>query len=93
MLYALGIMLLGVIVGRLLRKRIKRPVFPIIFISCCSLLFIMGIKVGLNGMIMGNLSSIGLVSVILCLSAMAGSVALTVIFSGWMSEKRGKNES
>lgn len=93
MLYALGIMLFGVIVGRLLRKRIKRPVFPIIFISCCSLLFIMGIKVGLNGMIMGNLSSIGLVSVILCLSAMAGSVALTVIFSGWMSEKKGKNES
>lgn len=86
MLIALGVMVLGAIAGFLFRKKIKVSVFPVIFISCCALLFAMGIKVGLDGNIIGNLSSLGLLALILAVSAMAGSVVLAVVFSKWMSK-------
>ncbi|MGM9775015.1 MAG: LysO family transporter [Candidatus Egerieousia sp.] len=86
MLIALGIMILGVIIGRLFRKKIKFSVSLVILISCCALLFAMGLKVGLDDHIMGNLSSLGVVSLLLALAAMAGSIILAVVFSKWMSK-------
>ncbi len=79
-------MIFGAIVGFLLRKRIKVSVFPVIFVSCCLLLFAMGIKVGLDDSIMGNLSSLGLLALILAVSATAGSIILAVVFSKWVSK-------
>ena len=65
MLKIVGIMLLGVFTGYLLKNYQLRWVQKWIMLAIWLLLFLLGIAVGTNGEIMNNLDTIGLKGVIL----------------------------
>ena len=73
MLKIVGIMLLGVFTGYLLKNYQFRWVQKWIMLAIWLLLFLLGIAVGTNGEIMNNLDTIGL---ILALGGVSGSVIL-----------------
>ena len=76
MLKIVGIMLLGVFTGYLLKNYQLRWVQKWIMLAIWLLLFLLGIAVGTNGEIMNNLDTIGLKGSILALGGVSGSVIL-----------------
>ena len=76
MLKIVGIMLLGVFTGYLLKNYQLRWVQKWIMLAIWLLLFLLGIAVGTNGEIMNNLDTIGLKGLILALGGVSGSVIL-----------------
>ena len=74
MLKIVGIMLLGVFTGYLLKNYQLRWVQKWIMLAIWLLLFLLGIAVGTNGEIMNNLDTIGLKGLILALGGVSGSV-------------------
>ena len=76
MLKIVGIMLLGVFTGYLLKNYQFRWLQKWIMLAIWLLLFLLGIAVGTNGEIMNNLDTIGLKGLILALGGVSGSVIL-----------------
>lgn len=78
MFIVFGIMLLGVLIGYLLRQ-IPNITFiaKLISLFIFLLLFSLGISVGKNQEILNNLSTIGLQALVIAVGAMAGSICLT----------------
>ena len=76
MLRIVGIMLLGVLTGYILRNHKLGFVQKLITIAIWLLLFLLGIAVGINDDIMNNLDTIGLQALILASGAVLGSVVL-----------------
>ena len=74
MLPIVGLMLTGMLLGYLLRKRDLKKIHPIITLLIWLLLFILGIEVGSNEQIIKGLHTIGLEAVILTLGGTLGSV-------------------
>ncbi len=80
MLYAVLIMLLGIVVGWVLRdksfvKNISKKVSLVVTISVCLLLFVMGIRIGLDENIVQGFTKIGIVALVIFLS-----VIITTLF-------------
>jgi len=77
MLIVIGVLLIGVIFGYLLRKKktlnINRPIMTLI----CILLFILGVEVGENETILQNFDSIGIEALIITGGAVLGSILLS----------------
>ena len=69
----IGLMLTGMLLGYLLRKRDLKKVHPIIMLIWL-LLFILGIEVGSNEEIIRGLHTIGYEAVVLTLGGTLGSV-------------------
>lgn len=76
MLKVVGIMLLGVFTGYLLKNHQLRWVQRWIMLAIWVLLFLLGVTVGTNEEIMNNLDTIGLKGLILALGSVLGSVIL-----------------
>lgn len=70
----IGLMLTGMLLGYLLRKRDLKKVHPIITLLIWLLLFILGIEVGSNEEIIRGLHTIGYEAVVLTLGETLGSV-------------------
>ena len=74
MFIIIGLMLTGMLLGYLLRKRDLKKIHQIITLLIWLLLFILGIEVGSNEQIIKGLHTIGLEAVILTLGGTLGSV-------------------
>ncbi|WP_018666828.1 LysO family transporter [Bacteroides gallinarum] len=74
MFIIIGLMLAGMLLGYLLRKRNLRRIHTIITVLIWILLFILGIEVGGNEQIIKGLHTIGLEAVVLTLGGTLGSV-------------------
>ncbi len=74
-------MLTGTLVGFLLRnqRKIIKPIEPIINWSIYLLLFLLGISVGTNEIIINNLDKIGLNAFILTIGAVMGSIVTSYV--------------
>ena len=70
----IGLMLTGMLLGYLLRKRDLKKIHQIITLLIWLLLFILGIEVGSNEQIIKGLHTIGLEAVILTLGGTLGSI-------------------
>ena len=70
----IGLMLTGMLLGYLSRKRDLKKIHQIITLLIWLLLFILGIEVGSNEQIIKGLHTIGLAAVILTLGGTLGSV-------------------
>ena len=70
----IGLMLTGMLLGYLLRKRDLKKIHQIITLLIWLLLFILGIEVGSNEQIIKGLHTIGLEAEILTLGGTLGSV-------------------
>lgn len=70
----IGLILTGILLGYLLRKRDLKKIHQIITLLIWLLLFILGIEVGSNEQIIKGLHTIGLEAVILTLGGTLGSV-------------------
>ena len=70
----IGLMLTGILLGYLLRKRDLKKIHQIITLLIWLLLFILGIEVGSNEQIIKGLHTIGLEAVIITLGGTLGSV-------------------
>jgi uncharacterized membrane protein YbjE (DUF340 family) len=80
MLTVILIMTSGMLLGYLLRNQqwIKKPVGIIITWAIYLLLFILGISVGTNEIILGNLGKLGINALLLTIGAVAGSVIVSM---------------
>ena len=70
----IGLMLTGILLGYLLRKRDLKKIHQIITLHIWLLLFILGFEVGTKHQIIKGLHTIGLEAVILTLGGTLGSV-------------------
>lgn len=70
----IGLMLTGMLLGYLLRRRDLRKIHRIITVLIWLLLFILGIEVGSNEQIIKGLHTIGIEAVILTIGGTSGSV-------------------
>ena len=70
----IGLMLTGILLGYLLRKRSLHKIHTVITVLIWALLFILGIEVGGNEQIIKGLHTIGIEAVILTLGSTLGSV-------------------
>jgi uncharacterized membrane protein YbjE (DUF340 family) len=79
MFIVIGIMLLGTGLGYLFRHvAVLQRLNPLIMITICALLFVLGLSIGSNEMIMNNLATLGWQAAILAFAGTSGS-----ILAGW----------
>lgn len=90
MIITIGLMILGIFLGRYLRgrERLKSTVSFLLLLSVCILLFIMGIRVALNPELKQAFSSAGIISLILFFFGTAGSVLLAWLFGRYIERKK-----
>lgn len=81
MFTVLAIMSAGIILGYLIRNKIRfiKYIDPSINIAIYLLLFLLGISVGGNRTVMDNLGSLGFNALLLAAGAVAGSVGLSYL--------------
>lgn len=81
MIVTIGILLAGFLFGLLLKRRVKLPTSAITMASICLLLFILGLEIGGNDELLGNLPTMGLTALIVTVLAVLGSVVLARLFT------------
>lgn len=82
MLIVIGLMISGIVLGYLFRKKNLSLIPRLITCAIFALLFLLGLSVGTNDQIMNNLDTIGLDALIITFGAIAGSV-----FCAWVVYK------
>lgn len=92
MYLALGLMFVGIFVGRLFLKVAKISVSALLMAVICLLLFILGLELGYNDNLISKFASIGAASSVIALSAIFGScVAAKVLYSYILKNPSGKS--
>ena len=81
MIVTIGILLAGFLFGLLLKGRVKLPTSAITMASICLLLFILGLEIGGNDELLGNLPTMGLTALIVTVLAVLGSIVLARLFT------------
>ena len=76
MLRIVIVMLSGITVGILLRRRPIRFISKVITVLIWILLFFLGVEVGTDPRIIGNLKGLGIDALVLTVSGLAGSMAM-----------------
>ena len=90
MLKIVAIMLGGMAVGFLLRKRRLRVVPHAVTALIWALLFLLGLEVGSNPQVVGGITSLGLDALWLSFTGMAGTLLFSWALCRWTSHpKRG----
>ncbi len=80
MLIVIGILLSGILLGFVLRKRLNEKFLNrFLLYSIYLLLFLMGVGIGTNKQILENLLSLGLQALALTLGAVAGSILVVFL--------------
>ena len=89
MLKVVAIMLTGMAVGFLLRKRRLRIVPHAVTVLIWLLLFFLGVEVGENPQVINGITSLGLEALWLSIAGLAGTVAFSWALWHWVSRKKG----
>ena len=93
MLITILILVAGFLVGLLLQGRVKLPTGVITLASICLLLFILGVEIGSNKELLGNLPSMGLIALLVSVCTLLGSVILTRWFTREKDPGKQKKEA
>lgn len=88
MLKIVAIMLSGMAVGFLLRKRQLRLVPHAVTVLIWLLLFLLGIEVGSNPQVINGITSLGLEALWLSVAGMAGTLVFAWALWKWVSAKK-----
>lgn len=88
MLKVVAIMLSGMAVGFLLRKRQLRLVPHAVTVLIWLLLFLLGIEVGSNPQVINGITSLGLEALWLSVAGMAGTLLFAWALWKWVSAKK-----
>ncbi len=89
MLIIFGIMVLGIILGRIFLSKKKTSYLPkIITFIVWALLFALGLEVGANQTIMSNLDTLGLSAFLIALSSLIGSILLSYLLWKWINKNK-----
>lgn len=89
MLKIVAIMLSGMAVGFLLRKRRLRIVPHAVTVLIWALLFLLGVEVGTNPQVVNGITSLGLEALWLSLAGLVGTVLFSWGLWKWVSHKKG----
>ena len=89
MLKIVAIMLSGMAVGFLLRKRRLRVVPHMVTVLIWLLLFFLGVEVGENPQVINGISRLGIEALWLSLAGLVGTVAFSWALWRWVSGKKG----
>ena len=92
MLKIVAIMLSGVAVGFMLRKRRLRVVPHLVMVLIWLLLFLLGVEVGSNPQVIESISSLGLEALWLSLAGLVGTIAFSWALWRWISSRKGGSE-
>ena len=92
MLITIIILVAGFLVGLLLQGRVKLPTGMITLISICLLLFILGLEIGSNKELLGNLPSMGLIALLVAVFTLLGSITLTKLLTSRSGGRSGKKK-
>lgn len=90
MLKIVAIMLSGMAVGFLLRKRRLKVVPHAVTVLIWLLLFFLGVEVGENPQVINGISSLGLEALWLSLTGIVGTVLFSWALWRWVNKKGGK---
>jgi uncharacterized membrane protein YbjE (DUF340 family) len=90
MFKVLALMILGIGVGYLFRKRNLSFISRLITVLIWVLLFVLGLEVGSNPQIVSNLGKLGLDALIITLGALLGSIILAALL--WKFVNKSKVE-
>ncbi len=89
MLKVVAIMLSGMAVGFLMRKRRLKVVPHAVTVFIWALLFLLGVEVGTNPQVIEGITSLGLEALWLSLAGVAGTVLFSWGLWQWVSRKKG----
>ena len=89
MLKIVAIMLSGMAVGFLLRKRQLRIVPHMVTVLIWLLLFFLGIEVGENPQVISGITTLGLEALWLSIAGLAGTILFSWALWRWVSSKKG----
>lgn len=89
----LGLLAFGFILGLFLRGHGSKLVSAIVMATVCILLFVMGIRVGLNEEIIGAIKSTGVISVILFVLGTGVCIVLTWLFTKYVIDRGAARNS
>ncbi len=90
MLKIVAIMLSGMAVGFLLRKRRLKVVPHAVTVLIWLLLFFLGIEVGSNPQVVGGIRDLGIEALWLSLTGIVGTVLFSWALWRWVNKKGGK---
>jgi uncharacterized membrane protein YbjE (DUF340 family) len=91
MLKVVAIMLSGIAVGFLLRKRRLRVVPHAVTVLIWLLLFFLGVEVGENPQVINGIRNLGLEALWLALAGIVGTVLFSWVLWKWVSARKGGN--
>lgn len=89
MLKVVAIMLSGMAVGFLMRKRRLRVVPHAVTVLIWLLLFFLGVEMGENPQVVGGIRDLGLEALWLAMAGIAGTVLFSWALWKWVSRKKG----
>ena len=89
MLKVVAIMLSGMAVGFLLRKRRLRVVPHAVTALIWALLFFLGVEIGQNPQVIGRLRDLGLEALWLSLAGIAGTILFSWALWRWVKHPKG----
>ena len=92
MLKIVAIMLSGMAVGFLLRKRRLRVVPHLVTVLIWALLFFLGVEVGENPQVINGISSLGLEALWLSLTGIAGTILFSWALWRRISSRKGGDD-
>ena len=84
----LGLLILGIVVGMVLRGHSGKWVSAVVMATVCILLFVMGVRVGLNEEIIGAIKSTGVISAILFVFGTGCCIILTWLFTKYVIDRK-----
>ena len=84
----LGLLLFGFIVGLFLRGHNGKWVSAVVMATVCILLFVMGVRVGLNEEIIDAIKSTGVISAILFVLGTGTCIVLTWLFTKYVIDRK-----
>jgi len=90
MFKVLALMILGIGVGYIFRKRNLSFISKVITVLIWILLFVLGLEVGSNPQIVSNLGKLGLDALIITVGALMGSIILAALL--WKFVNKSKVE-
>jgi uncharacterized membrane protein YbjE (DUF340 family) len=88
MLTVVGLMLLGVLTGFLLRNRNMKWVSSVVMLLIWVLLFLLGTEVGGNTQLIRSLPTIGLEASLITVFALAGSLLGAKALWNWINKQK-----
>ncbi|NLI72039.1 MAG: lysine exporter LysO family protein [Bacteroidales bacterium] len=90
MFKVLALMILGIGVGYLFRKRNLSFISKLITVLIWILLFVLGLEVGSNPQIVSNLGKLGLDALVITVGALLGSIILAALLWRFVNKKKAQ---